>query len=359
MRVGTQPNEVNMLEIELHELSKWASPEHRRNAAAQAIEKAQDQKNPKTDDLKRMMAAYISAKSKRKTATSQLTYKQYNQALEHLLKYLRNIAQVDLRQVTEDHLEAMLSYWIGEKKYKHSTIESYTAGIKTFFKALIWARAISNNPASDIQVPNLAKNPRRPYLSDDETITLKGSVVNHNPVLEARNAAMIELALTMMLRSDEIVKLNLTDISLTRKNMVVDGKNSKISELPLTDGVIEKLRQWLSLRDLIVSPKSFDALFLNDSNRSRGTRVTSATVYQMIKGYFKPLEKKRSDKISLGGLHTLRRTGATQHYRANKDPLTLQAILRHESAATSAKYVQLDQSNLRASLEKVAEQSKT
>jgi integrase/recombinase XerC len=329
--------------LQLHESSRWANPEHRRLQAARAIEDG-DEKG-----LQGLLREYIRAKSQKKTATSALTFKQYNQALRHLLDYLESVAQVHLLQTTEDHLEAMTGYWVSHHQFKRSTLDVYLAGVKAFFRALVWARVISSDPARDVRVPNIPSNLNKPFLSDEELDELRLSVKVGDPILDVRNTAILELGVVMMLRANEIVGLNLEDLYPARKVIRVHGKGGKIAELPLTERPLNALKAWLEVRGLVATESSHSALFLSDSDRSRGRRLGYGGVYQMLKKALVLIEAKRGE--SAGGMHTLRRTGATRFYRKTNDPLSLQRILRHESADTTARYVGLDNSSLRLSLE--------
>lgn len=108
------------------------------------------------------------------------------------------------------------------------------------------------------------------------------------------------------------------------------------------------------MRGELVTRRSASALFLSASHRNRGARIGYGGVYASLRTAFTHLEVGQ-DGMHLGGMHTLRRSGATRFHARNRDLLTLARLLGHASLTTTQRYVRLELSALREALEAVEE----
>ena len=157
-----------------------------------------------------------------------------------------------------------------------------------------------------------------------------------------------------MLRRAEIVGLNLEDVQLGQKRIRVRGKGGKVRLVPLSPTPVSSLRAWLTHRQAMVAVGE-QAVFVSAHRGHRGQRIGYSSLYWMLQGRLKAgaVLEDGEPVIVQGGLHMLRRSGATRHYAKNKDLLTLQLVLGHADISTTGIYPQLDDSRVRESLENV------
>lgn len=355
-----------ILEIALHSQSLWSNQQGRKVIAVKAIQQQDEQ------TLMSLLEAYLRVKSRKQNAISPKTVLRYKHALKPFLEFVWHSGQiVNILQVddhTLDQFMAVISSPDPAKKdrsikpnlarqyYSRSAIDLIVVAIKTFFKALEWVNAMSHNPTKDLRSPNIPREEHQPVLHSAQIHDLKNQIPNLDPVLAARDAAIIELGLSTMLRANEIVALDIQDLDLHNKVIKVMGKGSKTRYLPLTSSPLQCLKIWLNLRSSLVTNQSTSALFLSASRRNKGSRIAYPGVYAVIRAAFVQLEVQMPG-LKLGGMHTLRRSGATRFHRKNKDIAVLAGQLGHASFNTTQRYVKLDLSVLRDALEAVEDET--
>jgi integrase/recombinase XerC len=351
-------------ELVLHSKSRWSNQQGRKVIAVKAIQ------NQDEAVLMSLLEAYLRVKSLKKNAISPKTVLRYKQALKIFLEFVWHPNQnINILQVDEDALDQFMQWLstpdpakktrsikanLDRQYYSRSAIDLVVVSIKTFFKALEWTDAMTQNPTLDLRSPNIPREEHQPVLYSDQIQELKNLAPNHDPVLAARDAAILELGLSTMLRANEIVALDLQDVDLNNKMIKVLGKGSKTRFLPLTASPLLCLKTWLMVRSSLVTNDSTSALFLSASRRNKGSRIAYPGVYAVIRAAFVQLEM-RQPGLKLGGMHTLRRSGATRFHRKNKDIAVLAGQLGHASFNTTQRYVKLDLSALRDALEAVEE----
>jgi integrase/recombinase XerC len=339
-------------DLVLHQKSRFSSPNRKLNA----VKAIQDR-----DELAlfALLEAYLRARSRKRAAISPKTVVRYQHALKTFFDFAwQPDRTLHLLQVQETDLEAFVETLTdrhagtGKSALSRNTIDVTLIALKTLYKALVWSGATSRNPTDALPSLTLPKAERQPVLQPDQLRTLNTFETTTDPVLQRRNAAILELGLSTMLRANEIVALNLEDLDLQHGVIQVMGKGGKPRTLPLTSAPLEALRAWLEVRPQLISRRSSSALFLSASRRNRGQRIAYGGVYTVVRGVFATLEAGR-EGMKLGGMHTLRRSGATRFHARNRDIAVLAAQLGHASLTTTQRYIKLDLSALRNALEAV------
>ena len=353
-------------ELVLHTKSRWSNQQGRKVLAVKAI---QEKDEP---TLMSLLEAYLRVKSRKKNAISPKTVVRYKHALKPFLDFVWQPGQnINILQVDDDALDQFMEWLstpdpakkdrsikpnLARQYYSRSAIDLIVVAIKTFFKALEWVNAMMANPTLDLRSPNIPREEHQPVLHLAQIQELKDLAPNSDPILAARDAAILELGLSTMLRANEIVALDLQDVDLHNKTIKVMGKGSKTRFLPLTASPLLCLKKWLALRSSLVTNHSTSALFLSASRRNKGSRIAYPGVYAVIRAVFVQLEVQQPG-LRLGGMHTLRRSGATRFHRKNKDIAVLAGQLGHASFNTTQRYVKLDLSVLRDALEAVEDET--
>ena len=347
------------LELQLHEKSRWSSAGNRKVNAARAIQDRDEVA------LFGLLEAYLRARSKKRAAISPRTVLRYTHALKHFFDFTwQPGSTINLLQIDEPALEAFLErlserdpaalIGTGRRVLSRSAIDLCVVATKALFRALVWTGVLTRDPTTDLRSPDVARSERQPVLASEQIDALKALEPHRDPVIAARDAAMLELGLSTMLRADEIVRLDVQDVDLIHGVVQVLGKGNKLRSLPLTRAPREAVECWLAVRGELVTRRSASALILSASRRNRGARIGYGGVYATLRTAFAHLELGQ-DGMHLGGMHTLRRSGATRFHARNRDLLTLARLLGHASLTTTQRYVRLELSTLREALEAVEE----
>lgn len=155
-----------------------------------------------------------------------------------------------------------------------------------------------------------------------------------------RNICMFELMTYSGLRVSEVTSLTLSDLYFSQKQVRVTGKGNKTRLVPVTECVIERIREYLQARNTSLVKIKVDYLFTS----RYGDKLTTCTVRQHLHNLANELLK---DKFRLTP-HMLRHSCATHFIRQTHDLRFVQILLGHSSVATTQMYTHLDNDFVKA-----------
>ena len=188
--------------------------------------------------------------------------------------------------------------------------------------------------------------PRGRALKEDELQALVAACLadGGNPNLGVRDAALISTLYVGALRRQEIVDLNLADLSVEEARLRVQGKGSKRRYVYLSPSALLSLQSWLDLRGRRLGP-----LFCRVSKGGKiGLRRLSPQAIYYLLG-------RRALQAGLEAFspHDLRRTAITHLLDAEVDVLTVSAIAGHASTDTTRRYDRRSEESKRAAAQKL------
>ena len=149
----------------------------------------------------------------------------------------------------------------------------------------------------------------------------------------ARDRAVVLLLSRLGLRSGDILGLRLRDIDWATSSLVVSGKSSRESELPLTQEIGDALLTYLRRRPAVDTDKVFVRV-----RAPIGALKGPSSVGAIVK---KALERA-GVKAPSQGAHLLRHSAATEMLRQGVSLQDIQTILRHRSIETTTIYAKVD-----------------
>ncbi len=164
---------------------------------------------------------------------------------------------------------------------------------------------------------------------------LEACIVDEGPA-GVRDAAMIAVFMIAGLRRFEVAALNLTDYDLAEKTLLIRGKRNKTRLVPIEDsGAIDALADWLytlyiyGIRDETAGP-----LFTRIKKGGVITtdRLTDQGIYHILD------TRREQAKVAPFTPHDLRRTFAGDLLDAGVDLATVQKLMGHSNANTTANY---------------------
>lgn len=221
------------------------------------------------------------------------------------------------------------------------TIGSYIVAVRKFYS---WAEAL-------LLYPNIAKGVKTPRRKNDFekaelTNRQSSELLAHTKESSSlRDYAIINLVLRTGLRTIEVVRANLEDITyktatdertgeeVTQRVLRVWGKghDERDSFVVLTDKTFEPIKAYLRTRK---NARAKEPLFVSDSRRNAGERLTTRSISRLC--------KESLVGIGLDGreytAHSLRHTTGAAIYRQTGDITQVQKVLRHSNPATSQIY---------------------
>ena len=145
-----------------------------------------------------------------------------------------------------------------------------------------------------------------------------------------RDAAIIALLKIAGLRRGEVASLQLADFNRETQTLTVRGKRNKTRSVPVEDkGAIDALTDWLHLRG-----DAPGALFtrIRKGGIILPNQLSDQAIYSIL--------KKRGEEASLADFapHDMRRTFAGDLMDAGVDLVTVQKLMGHSNANTTAGY---------------------
>ncbi len=288
--------------------------------------------------------------------------KEYNYDLSNFLKFIAihykltnqkdpkdvNISNMDIsimKKVTLDDIHSYISYMATNLRSSPATRARKISTIRIFFKYLsLKAKLIPTNPAQNLETPKLGKRMPK-YLSLEDSKKLLSVTINEDNRNNIRDYAIITLFLNCGMRLSELVNINIKDIDFSESKLNVIGKGNKERTIFLNKACLKALKDYLEIRPHErVQFNSRDALFLSE----RKERISNRTVQQIVKN---ELRKAGLDTKKYS-THKLRHTAATLMYQyGDVDIRALQALLGHESIATTEIYTHVNDERVRDAVE--------
>ena len=138
----------------------------------------------------------------------------------------------------------------------------------------------------------------------------------------------------------ELVNLRISNMYFSDQFIKVDGKGSKQRLVPISEKAIHEIQLYFLDRNLIpLAPEYQDYVFVSQRRKKPLTRVM---VFLMVKDL---VEKAGIQKTV--SPHTFRHSFATSLLEGGANLRAIQAMLGHESIATTQIYTHIDTSHLR------------
>lgn len=268
-------------------------------------------------------------------ALSENSVDAYLTDLDKLLRYVSD-EHKDYKTITYEDLQHFVAGLrdLGIHPRSQARIIS---GIKSFYRYLLLDGYITLDPTELLESPKIGmKIPE--VLTESEINNLLDTIDLSKPEGQ-RNRAMLEVLYSCGLRVSELTSLRYSDVYFEEEFIRVEGKGSKQRLVPISETAIREIRNYLYDRNLITVKKGFeDTLFLS----RRGTALSRIMVFHVIK-----------QQTELAGIkknvspHTFRHSFATHLLEGGANLRAIQAMLGHESIATTEIYTHIDREALR------------
>lgn len=267
---------------------------------------------------------------------SENTRKAYAGDVEKLLGFLADEG-IDVHSCTLDDLHRFAAS-LHDIGISSVSVARILCGVRSFFTFLLQDGYIEADPTE------LLESPKKPehlpaVLTLQEVDALEAAIDQSLPE-GRRDHAMIEVLYSCGLRVSELCGLQLSDLFLDEGFLRVTGKGNKQRLVPVSPKAVGELRRWIDERRLIdIRPGEEDYVFVS---HRRGRHLSRITVFHNLQVYARlaGIEKNISP-------HTLRHTFATHLLEGGANLRAIQAMLGHESIATTQLYTHLDRSFLR------------
>ena len=211
------------------------------------------------------------------------------------------------------------------------------SALRAFHRLLLRERLAPADPTDEVDSPRPGR--RLPAVLSPEEVTRLLAAPDPRRPAGARDRAMLELLYAAGLRASELVSLDLNQVDLESRVLLVRGKGSRERLVPVGGPAAEALRAWLAgPRQRMLRGRASRDLFVTP----RGRRMTRQGFWKLLGRYARGAGIRRRFSP-----HTLRHAFATHLLAGGADLRAVQAMLGHADISTTQVYTHVDRSQVR------------
>ncbi|MEQ1558033.1 MAG: tyrosine recombinase XerC [Methyloglobulus sp.] len=257
------------------------------------------------------------------------TVANYRRDIEGLARYCQekeilnwsDLKQNDIRA----HIAARHRKGMGSK-----SLQRELSAIRSFYTFMLKNGLTESNPAQHIKAPKQAR--KLPKVLDVDQINGLLEAGTSSP-LEIRDLAMFELFYSSGLRLSELRALNVNDLDLHDRSLIVlSGKGDKSRVLPIGSKAVQAINNWLQERAKNTTIAD-NALFVT----SKGKRLAQRSIELRLEQWCK--KKGLQEHVHP---HMLRHSFASHLLESSQDLRAVQELLGHSNIGTTQIYTHLD-----------------
>lgn len=272
---------------------------------------------------------------------SEHTVRAYYNDLVQFKNYISSIVEtptIDIAFIDRDTIRSYLGELLTQDLTRRS-IARKLAAIRAFFKFCANQNMVKQNPSLAIQTPKIEKMLPM-FVEEDKLIeVLNGIAIDNWEGL--RNRAILELFYGTGIRIQELVNLNLSNVSFEDETIRVFGKGKKERVVPFGKQAKLALRDYVKkTKEEIYSQSShFDheAVFLSP----RGRRISVRGVYNIVHSVLSTISDQEHRSP-----HVLRHSFATHLLNHGADLRAVKELLGHANLSTTQIYTHISTEHL-------------
>jgi len=267
------------------------------------------------------------------------TVKAYQKDLETFLYFLSTYHSDMLNKYELVDRQTIRHYLGKEFEDGHSskTVARRLATIKSFFKYMVQAEIINDNPAIHVKTPKIEK--KVPTFIQENKINDLMNLPDCTTLIGKRDKAILELFYATGIRLSELVGLNIGSVNVTERTIKVLGKGNKERIIPFGNPALIAIESYFKKRGVSWVSPSDTPLFTARGKK----RISQRTVQSRISIYLKTI---------LGGKngaspHTLRHSFGTHLLDHDADIRSIQELLGHSSIRSTQIYTKINPTKMK------------
>ena len=286
-----------------------------------------------TNNWRGLVATFIASQDVRESSRKLYTrtLSQYFVWMEQEGKSLNTLTRQDVLEY-KDYLQ--------EQSLSSLTISSYITAVRKFYE---WAEGekLYPNIAKGVKTPRRQQAFKKQHLTDAKSKEL----LDHFQSLSQRDYAIVNLILRTGLRTIEVVRADVGDITFKGERRVLKvwgkGHGEKDDFVVLSDKAYLPIKNYLATARR--GAKAGEPLFTSTSHQNAGGRLTTKTISTICKDGLKAIGLDGKEFTA----HSLRHTTAVAILKHGGQLTDVQSVLRHSSPVTSQIYTESVKEELR------------
>ena len=286
-----------------------------------------------TNNWRGLVATFIASQDVRESSRKLYTrtLSQYFVWMEQEGKSLSLLTRQDVLEY-KDYLQS--------QSLSSLTISSYITAVRKFYE---WAEGekLYPNIAKGVKTPRRQQAFKKQHLTDAKSKEL----LDHFQSLSLRDYAIVNLILRTGLRTIEVVRADIEDITFKGERRVLKvwgkGHGEKDDFVVLSDKAYLPIKNYLAAARR--GAKAGEPLFTSTSHQNAGGRLTTKTISTICKDGLKAIGLDGKEFTA----HSLRHTTAVAILKHGGQLTDVQSVLRHTSPVTSQIYTESVKEELR------------
>jgi integrase/recombinase XerC len=227
-----------------------------------------------------------------------------------------------------------------QKGLNRATVARHLSAIKGYLKFVQAMENRDDHPASSIRLPR--RSHPLPHVMTQQQMNQLLLVRSGDPLLDARDQAVLETLYSTGVRVSELVAMDATHIDRNTGLAVVMGKGRRERMVMIGSHAQTAIDNWLDHRSDLLKEDAGDALFLH----RRGGRLSDRSVRRLLDRAI-----LRAGLASGITPHTLRHTFATHLLAAGAGLKDVQQMLGHRLLSSTQIYTHISPEHLRRAYE--------
>ena len=229
---------------------------------------------------------------------------------------------------------------ISKNKLSGKTLQRKVSSIKSFYKFLSDRELIKYNISDLIQIPKADK--KLPNFLSQREITKLMSLPDLSSYKGVRDKSVLEVLYSTGLRISELISIEISNISRSKRTIKVLGKGSKERYVLLGKEALISIENYLIIRCKLYPNK--DNFFLYPClNKSKLNHISTRAMFNIVKKYL--VNISNNEKLSP---HSLRHSFATHLLENGADLLAVKDMLGHEDLSSTQIYTHVNINKLKS-----------
>ena len=230
-------------------------------------------------------------------------------------------------EVTSHDIRAWIVSML-DNNYSTVSVHRKISCLRVFFRYLRKEGIVKSDPLEKVVLPKRKKT--LPVFVEEEALTnLLDNYSFGESFAGIRNRTIIEILYLTGMRRSELIGLKDLDVDLTECSLKVTGKRNKQRIIPLVKPFIQRLEEYIKVRDENVVTVDNGWFFITD----KGNKLYDKYVYNTVTRYLAmvtTIEKKSP--------HILRHTFATHMLNRGADLNSIKELLGHANLSATQIY---------------------
>lgn len=269
--------------------------------------------------------------------------------MRHFIEYMRDAGKNDVTDIRTEDITAFIAHIRRRitnrgREFSTATVVRMISSLRQFFKFLYRNDHILTNPMEGFTTDLKANRNRKEIFTLEEMAVFLDSI-DINGKNGLRDRAIFELMYSSGLRISEVTKLDLSDVDLNERILLVrEGKGGKDRFVPFSEVTAAFIVKYIEtgrkrcLKYCKGDASAEGALFIGQGGRMRpGMLRLSFKEYLQVSG----ITRKNLTP------HSIRHSCATHLLEAGADVRYVQELLGHEHIQTTVQYTHLTMESLK------------